>query len=86
MKKEITPEQCISDLRALFNLDKEGSLSKEDKGIFLIDKREHERFETLSMLQEYFKDKMFIPGWCVSIDPITLLYTTFKVTTLDKIQ
>ena len=86
MKKEITPEQCISDIRALFNLDKEGTLSKEDKGIFLIDKREFERFDTILKLQEYFDDKMLIPGWCVCIEPITLLFTTFSVTPIDKIK
>lgn len=86
MKKEIAPEQCISDLRALFNLDNKDSLSREDKGFFLIDKREFERFDTILKLKEYFNDKVLIPGWCVCVEPITLLYTTFSVTTLDKIK
>ncbi|MBQ3765871.1 MAG: hypothetical protein II874_03955 [Bacteroidales bacterium] len=76
-KKQITIEQAVSDCRALFNIP--GSAhSKEEKGHFLIDKREFERFEVVNKLMDYFRDKAIIGGGCF-IEPITLLWTAFTI-------
>ena len=73
-KKQITIEQAVSDCRALFNIP--GSAhSKEEKGHFLIDKREFERFEVVNKLMDYFRDKAIIGGGCF----IALLWTAFTI-------
>jgi hypothetical protein len=76
--KKVSKQQVISDLTKEFNIT-DKSLSKSDgKGTFLIDKREYERYDTISKLQKYFADKVIIGGGC-RVDNITLLYTGFHI-------
>ena len=63
-KKQITIEQAVSDCRALFNIP-ESTHSKEEKGHFLIDKREFERFEPGFFAQGY-DDQEEPPQLCYS--------------------
>ena len=44
----------------------------------MIDKRVFERFQILSMLQDYFSDKVIIGGYLI-VDSITFIFTTFEV-------
>lgn len=73
-----TKEEVVSDLRAVFHIGEDGCLSRENKGCFLIDKREYEREDVISMLRKYFEDQVITDGQC-RIDPITLLYTMFHI-------
>lgn len=76
-------EKVIAELRIVFGINKEGSLSKENNGCFLIDKREYERDVVISALRGYFADKVILNGQC-RIEPITLLYTMFHIEELPK--
>ena len=75
--KQITIEEAVEACRKLFNIT-ESSLSKEEKGHFLIDKREFERFEVVGKLMDYFEGKNIIDGQC-AIEPMTLLWTAFSI-------
>ena len=82
-KQEVSIEQVISDLREKFSIGKEGSRSYENNGTFMIEKTEHERGDTIEMLLEYFDDKFIAGGRC-TIEPITLLWTVFKIESINK--
>ena len=73
-----TKEEVVSDLRTVFHIGEEGCLSCENKGSFLIDKREYEREDVISMLRKYFENRVITGGQC-RIEPITLLYTIFHI-------
>ena len=75
--KQITIEEAVDACRKLFNIT-ENSLSKEESGRFMIDKREFERFEVVNKLMDYFENKNIIGGQC-AIEPITFLWTAFAI-------
>ena len=79
-KKKIKLEDAVKEIRNLFNIT-ENSKSRENKGVFSIDKEEFERDEVISMLKEYFNDKYLDGGMC-EITPLTLKTTIFKIKTL----
>lgn len=75
--KQITIEQAVEACRKMFKIS-ESSLSKEENGHFMIDKREFERFEVVGKLMDYFENKNIVGGQC-AIEPITLLWTVFVI-------
>lgn len=75
----ISKEQAIQDLENLFGIS-ESSLSKRNGNLFLIDKREYERFEVIDKLTEYFSSRCLDNGQGCKISNITLLYTAFEIT------
>lgn len=77
-KKEITKETAISELRQLFNIDS-SEQSKEHDGVFHIHKSEFTREETVRKLMDYFKTREFVPGYQCAVEPMTLIWTVFKV-------
>lgn len=84
MKIVVTPKRAIKDIKELFSIDNKmtkGTLihGYEINGKFNINKQFKERFEVLDMLQAYFKDKMFIPGYGLVMGNITFIYTDFQI-------
>lgn len=75
--KQITIEQAVEACRKMFKIS-ESSLSKEENGHFMIDKREFERGEVVGKLMDYFDGKNIIGGQC-AVEPITLLWTVFVI-------
>ena len=79
MKQQVSINQVISDLKSLFKIGESTEfVSTESEGKFMIDKRVFERFQILSMLQDYFSDKVIIGGYLI-VDSITFVFTTFEV-------
>lgn len=79
MKEKVSISQVISDLKNLFKIgEQNGFASSENQGKFMIDKRIFERLQIISMLQEYFSDKLIDGGYLI-VDSITFVYTTFEV-------
>lgn len=76
-KTEVSVDDAIIDLREIFGLNKETKSMQKDNW-FMIIKTEFERYEVISKLQEYFKDKVLPAGWGCFIDGITLLWTKFE--------
>lgn len=76
-KSKITVEKAIKEIRDLFNIDS-SEKSRENKGVFSINKNEFEREEVIKKLTDYFKDKYLDGGKC-EITPITLMSTVFKI-------
>lgn len=77
-KQEITKETAVSELRQLFKID--GSTqSKENNGVFWIHKSEFVREEVIKALMDYFKTRTFVPGYCCAVEPMTIIWTVFKV-------
>lgn len=76
-KTEVSVEDAIIDLREIFGLNQETKSMQEDNW-FMIIKTEFERYEVISKLQEYFKDKVLPVGWGCAIDSITLVWTKFE--------
>lgn len=76
--KTKTKETIVSELREHFNIGKEGILSFETNGKFGIHKQEFERFDVIAVLENYFKNVVVQEGY-VEVDPITFVFTTFKV-------
>ena len=76
-KTEVSVENAIIDLREIFGLNQETKSMQKDNW-FMIIKTEFERYEVISKLQEYFKDKELPIGWSCVIDSITLLWTKFE--------
>lgn len=77
-KKEITRETAISELRQLFNIDS-SEQSREHGGVFHIHKAEFTREETVQKLLDYFKTREFVPGYQCAVEPMTFIWTVFKV-------
>ena len=81
-KKAVSIEECRADLRNVFNTlsfaDRKDGRAFEERGNFYIDKRECEREETISKLQQYFADKYIDGGQC-RIESITLVWTVFHI-------
>lgn len=77
-KKEITRETAISELRQLFNIDS-SEQSRENDGVFHIHKSEFTREETVQKLIDYFKTREFVPGYHCAVEPMTFVWTVFKV-------
>lgn len=77
-KKEITRETAISELRQLFNIDS-SEQSKENDGVFHIHKEEFTRDEVVNTLLDYFKTREFVPGYQCAVEPMTFIWTVFKV-------
>lgn len=75
--KVVTKKQVIYDLVKEFNITNE-SLSRCFEGKFYIHKKEFERYETIDKLRKYFEDKTIKDGQC-SVQPITLVFTTFSI-------
>lgn len=80
MKRTSQPiSKIVIDLRELFELDKENEFSSSESDMkFLIDKRQFERMDVLSMLSKYFEDNI-VHGGYVSVDNITLVFTAFEI-------
>ena len=79
MKQQVSINKVISDLKSLFKIGESTEFaSTESEGKFMIDKRVFERFQILSMLQDYFSDKVIIGGYLI-VDSITFVFTTFEV-------
>lgn len=80
MKTEVTKEKAIEDLRTLFEIN-DGSMENgyESTGSFGISKMYLGRGDVIQKLQDYFSDKMFVVGYGISVHPLTLVYTTFKI-------
>ena len=93
LNKQITKQEAIDGIKGLFELttwadkvdgksffaQQEGS----DDADFFFDKRQYDRFEVISKLSEYFKDKVIIGG-CCQIEPITLLWTLVHIKDYQK--
>jgi len=79
MKTEVSIEQCVVDLDALFNItpDVKGS-SMRYGNKYMINKQDFERLMAIDMLQEYFADKV-IDGGYLKVDGITFVFTTFEI-------
>lgn len=77
-KKEVSVENAIIDLREIFGLNQE-TKSRQKDNWFMIAKTEFERYEVISKLQEYFKDKVLPAGWGCVIGNITLFWTEFEL-------
>jgi len=80
MKQHVEIEQVVKELTALFEI---GERTPSNQSIvierkFAIDKRKFERLQVLSMLQEYFSDKV-INGGYLEIEKMTFVFTTFEV-------
>lgn len=76
-QKQITA--VVKDLTELFSLNEVNEFgSMVNKNKFYIDKRHFERFEVISKLQEYFRDKV-IDGGYLSVDSVTFVFTIFEV-------
>lgn len=71
-------DTVISDLRLLFDIDN-NKLSYEKDGKFGIHKQHMFREDVLKILTDYFSDGTQIENGYLSVDGITLLYTTFQV-------
>lgn len=74
-----TQETVIKELRELFDID--NNIEKgttEHDGKFRINKKHYQRFEVIEMLKNYFNGVGVENGY-VSVDPITLVFTTFSV-------
>ena len=79
MKREVEISQVISDLTELFKIeDYHKFRSFKTDNEFFINKQQIERFEVIDMLQKYFNDKVIKGGYLI-VDPITFVFTTFKV-------
>jgi len=85
IKKEIN--DVVKDLKEIFNIkEKEFELdnpmcihtSKDGEECFMINKQYKERYEVISLLQDYFLDKVVKDGYC-EVDNITFVFTTFKI-------
>lgn len=81
--KEMTLKEAVEAVKELFNVcpfdkRKEGKsfyISEKHGGVtFFFDKRQYRRWDIISKLSEYFRDKYIIDGQC-RIDNITLLWT-----------
>lgn len=77
-KHKITKETAISELRQLFNIDS-SEQSREQDGVFHIHKSEFTREETVQKLMGYFKTREFVPGYQCAVEPMTFVWTVFKV-------
>lgn len=77
-KQKITKETAISELKQLFNIDS-SEQSKEQDGVFHIHKSEFTREETVQKLLDYFKTREFVPGYQCAVEPMTFVWTVFKV-------
>lgn len=56
--------------------------TRNGEATFYIDKKHYDRGKTINLLQNYFSDKVVDGGYC-SIDPITFVWTTFKLKKFD---
>ena len=72
-KIKISIEKVIKDLKVLFNTENNEFGTIEDSGKFYIQKMQFERFQVISMLQNYFNDKCIDGGYC-SVGNITFVY------------
>lgn len=78
--------KVINDLKNIFELSEDdltNGFFKENK--FFINKNYKSRFEVISLLQDYFHDKVFEKGYGLKISPITLVFTGFKIIELPKL-
>lgn len=87
---KVTIQQATEDLKQIFNavtfaeFQKKGehlswyNATEDGETTFYIDKQQCERGEAIYRLQEYFSDKVIDGGYC-SVDPITLVWTTFEL-------
>lgn len=84
--KQITKQEAIEAVKGIFNVlpfdereNRKSFFSEKDGNVaFFIDKNEHERYDVIAKLQEYFADKNIEDGQC-RIDGITLLFTTVHI-------
>lgn len=84
--RNITREECVNELKQLFDLDdtfvpEKGYVSynkEKETTTFWVDKRYMWRLDVIDVLKEYFKDKYIVDGQC-RIDSITLVYTWFHI-------
>ena len=77
-KIKVTIEKTISDLKELFKTENNEFGTMQNEGNFYIQKKQFERYEVISMLQEYFSDKYIDGGYC-RIGNITFVFTDFKI-------
>ena len=53
--------------------------------VFMIDKKHVHRDKLIAMLQDYYSKTIIADHFC-SIDPITLVWTQFKIVNMDKYE
>ena len=75
---KVSIEQAFKDLIELFELEDDKFKPYEVTDSFIINKSKFERFEVVNKLQTYFNDNEIIDG-CISLNKITLVFTSFKI-------
>lgn len=90
MKKQVvTKKKVINDLRRLFSITAESTAARtviEHDGKFMINKSRFGRLTIIAMLQGYFQDNMFEVGYGLEVDPVTFVFTTFKIIKIEQEQ
>lgn len=81
--KTVLRTKAIEDFRKMFEIS-ETSISRENNGKFMIAKQECERFQVIKKLEEYF-GKNKIQDHCVTVDSMTIVFTTFQIVHISTI-
>lgn len=77
MKKKVTVEQAVNDLRKLFGVTDKG-FSSVVNGTFFIDRRQFEESDVLFELQGYFCTREIEDGFWKVVGQ-TMNYTIFEI-------
>ena len=97
MKTIVSIEQCVKDLKEMFNIPDERtwkdvqkaegkrSFYSKDTRTFMIYKGECEGNQVVEKLIDYFESRMLEKGYGLSVNNLTFIYTSFEIVKLDNI-